>query len=82
MSAGTGQVMRSQWLNGHQPHPAFLISILPTSSVKDNYLYIKEIKNLVNKAGCDLKVCFGYINRGDRWMQVGEQKGGGKAFLP
>ncbi|OXB78078.1 UNVERIFIED_CONTAM: hypothetical protein H355_007220 [Colinus virginianus] len=38
-------------------------------SVKDNYLYIKEIKNLVNKAGCDLKVCFGYINRGDRWMQ-------------
>ncbi|XP_035200731.1 protein-arginine deiminase type-2-like isoform X1 [Oxyura jamaicensis] len=38
-------------------------------SVKDNYLFIKEVKNLVNKAGCDLKVCFGYINRGDRWMQ-------------
>ncbi|NXC48628.1 PADI2 deiminase, partial [Penelope pileata] len=38
-------------------------------SVKDNYLFIKEIKNLVNKAGCDMKVCFGYINRGDRWMQ-------------
>uniref|UniRef100_A0A8V5GEH6 Uncharacterized protein n=1 Tax=Melopsittacus undulatus TaxID=13146 RepID=A0A8V5GEH6_MELUD len=38
-------------------------------SMKDNYLFIKEIKNLVNKAGCDLKVCFGYINRGDRWMQ-------------
>ncbi|KAM6371459.1 protein-arginine deiminase type-2-like [Pluvialis apricaria] len=38
-------------------------------SVKDNYLFIKEIKNLVNKAGCELKACFGYINRGDRWMQ-------------
>ncbi|XP_009700740.1 PREDICTED: protein-arginine deiminase type-2, partial [Cariama cristata] len=39
------------------------------SSMKDNYLFIKEIKNLVNKAGCELKVCFGYINRGDRWVQ-------------
>uniref|UniRef100_A0A8C8E9S7 protein-arginine deiminase n=1 Tax=Otus sunia TaxID=257818 RepID=A0A8C8E9S7_9STRI len=38
-------------------------------SMKDNYLFIKEIKNLVNKAGCELKVCFGYINRRDRWMQ-------------
>ncbi|XP_009994088.1 PREDICTED: protein-arginine deiminase type-2 [Chaetura pelagica] len=38
-------------------------------SLKDNYLFIKEIKNLVNKAGCELKVCFGYTNRGDRWMQ-------------
>ncbi|KFW93378.1 Protein-arginine deiminase type-2, partial [Phalacrocorax carbo] len=38
-------------------------------SMKDNYLFVKEIKNLVNKAGCELKVCFGYINRGDRWMQ-------------
>ncbi|KFV15878.1 Protein-arginine deiminase type-2, partial [Pterocles gutturalis] len=38
-------------------------------SMKDNYLFIKEIKNLINKAGCELKVCFGYINRGDRWMQ-------------
>nr|XP_013043320.2 protein-arginine deiminase type-2-like isoform X2 [Anser cygnoides] len=38
-------------------------------SMKDNYLFVKEVKNLVNKAGCDLKVCFGYINRGDRWMQ-------------
>uniref|UniRef100_A0A8D0F769 Peptidyl arginine deiminase 2 n=1 Tax=Strix occidentalis caurina TaxID=311401 RepID=A0A8D0F769_STROC len=37
--------------------------------MKDNYLFIKEIKNLVNKAGCELKVCFGYINRRDRWMQ-------------
>jgi len=74
--------MRSGWLNEHWARPEVLIPFLPTSSVKDNYLYIKEIKNLVNKAGCDLKVCFGYINRGDRWMQVGEQRGGGKAFPP
>ncbi|NXE57691.1 PADI2 deiminase, partial [Casuarius casuarius] len=38
-------------------------------SVKDNYLFLKEIKNLVDKAGCELKVCYGYMNRGDRWMQ-------------
>nr|XP_009680904.1 PREDICTED: protein-arginine deiminase type-2 [Struthio camelus australis] len=38
-------------------------------SVKDNYLFLKEIKNLVDKAGCQLKVCYGYLNRGDRWMQ-------------
>ena len=50
--------------------------------MKDNYLFIKEIKNLVNKAGCELKACFGYINRGDRWMQVGGHQRGGKAFPP
>uniref|UniRef100_A0A674K3G5 Peptidyl arginine deiminase 2 n=1 Tax=Terrapene triunguis TaxID=2587831 RepID=A0A674K3G5_9SAUR len=38
-------------------------------SVKDNYLFLKEVKSLVSKASCDLKVCFGYVNRGDRWMQ-------------
>ncbi|XP_010141751.1 PREDICTED: protein-arginine deiminase type-2, partial [Buceros rhinoceros silvestris] len=38
-------------------------------SMKDNYLFIKEIRDLVNKAGCELKSCFGYINRGDRWLQ-------------
>uniref|UniRef100_K7FVC8 protein-arginine deiminase n=1 Tax=Pelodiscus sinensis TaxID=13735 RepID=K7FVC8_PELSI len=38
-------------------------------SVKDNYLFLKEVKSLVSKASCDLKVCFGYMNRGDRWMQ-------------
>lgn len=43
----------------------------PFPSMKENYLFMKEIKNLVNKAGCELKVCSGYINRGDRWMQVG-----------
>lgn len=38
-------------------------------SVKDNYLFLKEIKNLVSKSNCDLKVCSRYMNRGDRWMQ-------------
>ncbi|XP_017588178.1 PREDICTED: protein-arginine deiminase type-2 [Corvus brachyrhynchos] len=38
-------------------------------SMKDNYLFTKEIQMLAAKAGCKLKVCFGYINRGDRWMQ-------------
>ncbi|XP_029821073.1 protein-arginine deiminase type-2 [Manacus vitellinus] len=38
-------------------------------SMKDNYLFTKEIQTLVTKAGCKLKVCFGYTNRGDRWMQ-------------
>ncbi|XP_023796051.1 protein-arginine deiminase type-2-like [Cyanistes caeruleus] len=38
-------------------------------SMKDNYLFTKEIQSLVAKAGCKLKLCFGYINRGDRWMQ-------------
>ncbi|KFP08459.1 Protein-arginine deiminase type-2, partial [Calypte anna] len=38
-------------------------------SLKDNYLFMKEIKNLVNKAGCELKVCFGYSGRGGRWIQ-------------
>ncbi|XP_004679411.1 PREDICTED: protein-arginine deiminase type-2 [Condylura cristata] len=38
-------------------------------SMKDNYLFLKEIKNLVEKANCELKVCFQYMNRGDRWIQ-------------
>uniref|UniRef100_A0A8C5TB88 Peptidyl arginine deiminase 2 n=1 Tax=Malurus cyaneus samueli TaxID=2593467 RepID=A0A8C5TB88_9PASS len=38
-------------------------------SLKDNYLFTKEIQSLVAKAGCGLKVCSGYANRGDRWMQ-------------
>uniref|UniRef100_A0A2K6QV48 Peptidyl arginine deiminase 2 n=1 Tax=Rhinopithecus roxellana TaxID=61622 RepID=A0A2K6QV48_RHIRO len=49
-------------------------NILPPVSVfvccmKDNYLFLKEVKNLVEKTNCDLKVCFQYINRGDRWIQ-------------
>ncbi|XP_063001244.1 protein-arginine deiminase type-2-like [Elgaria multicarinata webbii] len=38
-------------------------------SVKDNYLFLKEIKNLVSKANCKVNVCSRYMNRGDRWMQ-------------
>lgn len=38
--------------------------------MKDNYLFLKEVKNLVEKTNCELKVCFQYINRGDRWIQV------------
>ncbi|XP_075046967.1 protein-arginine deiminase type-2 [Mixophyes fleayi] len=38
-------------------------------SVKDNYLFLKEIKNLVSEANYKIKICFEYVNRGDRWMQ-------------
>nr|BAG58605.1 unnamed protein product [Homo sapiens] len=38
-------------------------------SMKDNYLFLKEVKNLVEKTNCELKVCFQYLNRGDRWIQ-------------
>ncbi|XP_029085280.1 protein-arginine deiminase type-2 isoform X2 [Monodon monoceros] len=38
-------------------------------SMKDNYLFLKEVKNLVEKTNCELKVCFQYMNRGDRWIQ-------------
>jgi hypothetical protein len=38
--------------------------------MKDNYLFLKEVKNLVEKTNCELKICFQYLNRGDRWIQV------------
>ncbi|XP_053546240.1 protein-arginine deiminase type-2 [Bombina bombina] len=38
-------------------------------SVKDNYLFLKEIKNLVSEANYKIQICFEYVNRGDRWMQ-------------
>lgn len=38
--------------------------------MKDNYLFLKEVKNLVEKTNYELKVCFQYLNRGDRWIQV------------
>ncbi|XP_057641001.1 protein-arginine deiminase type-2 isoform X1 [Chionomys nivalis] len=49
-------------------------NILPPVTVfvccmKDNYLFLKEVKNLVEKTNCELKVCFQYMNRGDRWIQ-------------
>lgn len=53
------------------PHPPSCLSLLPTLlSMKDNYLFLKEVKNLVEKTNCELKVCFQYMNRGDRWIQV------------
>lgn len=48
---------------GPSPFPTLL-------SMKDNYLFLKEVKNLVEKTNCELKVCFQYMNRGDRWIQV------------
>ncbi|KAM8927000.1 protein-arginine deiminase type-2-like [Pelodytes ibericus] len=38
-------------------------------SVKDNYLFLKEIKSLVSEANYKIQICFEYVNRGDRWMQ-------------
>ncbi|XP_029434049.1 protein-arginine deiminase type-2-like isoform X2 [Rhinatrema bivittatum] len=38
-------------------------------SVKDNYLFLKQIKNLVSEANYKITICFEYVNRGDRWMQ-------------
>ena len=47
------------------------LSLLPMLlSMKDNYPFLKEVKNLVEKTNCELKVCFQYMNRGDRWIQV------------
>ncbi|XP_072465172.1 protein-arginine deiminase type-2 [Notamacropus eugenii] len=44
------------------------VSVL-VCSMKDNYLFLKEIKNLIEKTNCKLKICFQYMNRGDRWIQ-------------
>lgn len=40
------------------------------SSTKDNYQFLKGMRNLVAKSGYKLKICHEYVNRGDRWMQV------------
>lgn len=57
------------------------LSLLPALlSMKDNYLFLKEVKNLVEKTNCELKVCFQYMNRGDRWVQV-RPPGAGRARL-
>lgn len=39
-------------------------------STTDNKQFLKGIKNLVEKSGHKLKICYEYLNRGDRWMQV------------
>ncbi|XP_043097375.1 protein-arginine deiminase type-2 isoform X2 [Puntigrus tetrazona] len=38
-------------------------------STNNNYSFLKSIKNLVEKSGYKLNICFEYMNRGDRWMQ-------------
>ncbi|XP_018539401.1 protein-arginine deiminase type-2 isoform X2 [Lates calcarifer] len=38
-------------------------------STKDNYQFLKGMRNLVAKSGYKLKICHEYVNRGDRWMQ-------------
>ncbi|GAA6096154.1 protein-arginine deiminase type-2 isoform X1, partial [Tachysurus ichikawai] len=38
-------------------------------STRDNYEFLKGIKQLVQKSGLKLKICHEYMNRGDRWMQ-------------
>ncbi|CAJ1050202.1 Hypothetical predicted protein [Xyrichtys novacula] len=35
----------------------------------DNYTLLQEMKNVVVKSGCELKVCPQFMNRGDRWIQ-------------
>lgn len=39
-------------------------------STADNYQFLKGMKNFVGKSGHKLKICYEYMNRGDRWMQV------------
>uniref|UniRef100_A0A9J8DKI7 protein-arginine deiminase n=1 Tax=Cyprinus carpio carpio TaxID=630221 RepID=A0A9J8DKI7_CYPCA len=38
-------------------------------STDDNHSFLKSIRNLVEKCGYKLKICYEYMNRGDRWMQ-------------
>uniref|UniRef100_A0A674PP10 protein-arginine deiminase n=1 Tax=Takifugu rubripes TaxID=31033 RepID=A0A674PP10_TAKRU len=38
-------------------------------STADNYQFLKGMKNFVGKSGHKLKICYEYMNRGDRWMQ-------------
>ncbi|KAF7667953.1 hypothetical protein LDENG_00039840 [Lucifuga dentata] len=38
-------------------------------STNDNYQFLKEMKMLVHSCGHKLRVCYKYMNRGDRWIQ-------------
>ncbi|KAI4826725.1 hypothetical protein KUCAC02_030158 [Chaenocephalus aceratus] len=38
-------------------------------STSDNYQFLKGMRNLVTNSGYKLKICYEYMNRGDRWMQ-------------
>uniref|UniRef100_A0A3P9PD56 Peptidyl arginine deiminase, type II n=1 Tax=Poecilia reticulata TaxID=8081 RepID=A0A3P9PD56_POERE len=56
----------SPWImtpNTLQPVEVFVCS------TSDNYQFLKGMKALVSRCGYKLKVCFEYMNRGDRWMQ-------------
>lgn len=54
-------VVSDTWLN-----PFFSC----TNSTSDNYEFLKGIKQLVQASGHKIKICYEYMNRGDRWMQV------------
>ncbi|XP_072308324.1 protein-arginine deiminase type-2 isoform X2 [Eucyclogobius newberryi] len=49
--------------NTHRPLEVFVCS------TKDNYKFLKGMKSLVEGNGYKLKICYEYMNRGDRWMQ-------------
>ncbi|KAM9409519.1 protein-arginine deiminase type-2 isoform 2-T2 [Pholidichthys leucotaenia] len=38
-------------------------------STKDNFQFLKGMKNFVEKSGKKLKIIYQYMNRGDRWIQ-------------
>ncbi|KAM6981186.1 protein-arginine deiminase type-2 [Aplochiton taeniatus] len=38
-------------------------------STRDNYDFLKGMTKLIKASGCKVKVCYEYMNRGDRWMQ-------------
>ncbi|KAJ7998665.1 hypothetical protein DPEC_G00207240 [Dallia pectoralis] len=38
-------------------------------STSDNYVFLKGMRNLVDRSGSKLKICHEYMNRQDRWMQ-------------
>ncbi|XP_050967376.1 protein-arginine deiminase type-2 isoform X2 [Labeo rohita] len=38
-------------------------------STKDNTTFLNSIENLVDRCGYKLKICYEYMNRGDRWIQ-------------
>ncbi|XP_006641986.2 protein-arginine deiminase type-2 [Lepisosteus oculatus] len=38
-------------------------------STRDNFQFLKGMKELVSRCGIKMKMCYEYMNRGDRWMQ-------------
>ncbi|ETE59251.1 Protein-arginine deiminase type-2, partial [Ophiophagus hannah] len=58
-------LLKQMFRQGIPQTPIFTDTVL----FRDNYLFLKEINSLVSKAGCRIRVCSRYMNRGDRWMQ-------------